>query len=136
MAPVHISLSLLHFSCWSFLSPSRRNMQLRNVAVLFWKQVKGPERTFHDIQWSAGAEQEINAVLSFTQTILFRLPYCQEVRVILNKGTKHLLRYTSIAWKMESFGPNITYKINIFYGGMRQENGMYFWIRKIHASGG
>lgn len=136
VAPVQISLSLLHFSCWSFLSHSRRNRQLRNVAVLFWRQVKGSERTFHHIQWSAGAEREINAVLSFTQRILFRLSCDQEITPILNKRTKHLLRCTSTAWKVESFGPNITCKINIINGDMRQAKGMYFWIRKNHANGG
>lgn len=136
VVPVHISLNLLHFSCWSFLSHSRRNMQLSNVAVLFWKQVKGPERTFHHIQWSAGAEGDINAVLPFTQRILFRKPYGQEITLILNKRMKHLLRCTSTDRKVESFGPNITCKINIINGNMRQANGMYFWIGKIHAKGG
>lgn len=135
VAPVHISLNLLHFSCWSFLFHSRINMQLRNVAVLFWKQVKGPERTFHHIQWSAAAEWEINAVLSFIQRILLRLPYGKEIPLILNKGMKHLLSCTSTAWKVESFGPSITCKINIINGDMRQANGMYFWVRKIHANG-
>lgn len=134
VAPVHTSS---RFSCIFHADPSCLTAgEVCNYLMQLYCFENKSERTFHHIQWSAWAEQDINAALSFMQGFCSDYPMVRKSHSFWIKGTKHLLRCTSKAWTVESFGPNITCKINIINGDMRQPHGMYFWIRKMHANWG